>query len=160
MASMSIQLFIKTFLRQYDVGCDLKRYQYLLDMVDWSEYTYTDQLMEKLQWDSLGYCRNTLHKSEQLEIVLITWLPGQRTYWHGHPEHGCLMKVLVGSLEECQHNVSVPIVHSTGSVSYVDGSQNHQIINSTTSLPAVSLHIYSPGNFYNSLFDETPVSKL
>lgn len=149
----TLQYFVKRFKQQYKIGEDLEQWMHLLNHVDWCE----DEHRQGLRWDDDSYCRNPLYHTNELEMVLITWLPGQSTALHGHPEHGCLMKVLEGELVEwnvCppppreQNNVESRRVHSKGSVSYISGSQKHQIYNASQTVPAVSLHIYSPGSYY------------
>lgn len=97
------------------------------------------------------YTKNILYRNSDLEIILISWLPGQHTKLHSHPKNGCILKVLEGELNEIKINEK-DIIESnieTGQVSLMHDDLGKHIISNVGSETAVSLHIYSPPNFYN-----------
>ena len=74
---------------------------------------------------------------------------------HGHPEHGCIMMPLQGSLLEERFTVfeSLPNKYSSahkniiceGETAFINNSMGvHQVKNNGDTM-AVSLHVYSPG---------------
>lgn len=95
------------------------------------------------------YCRTVIHYEEAFRILLIGWQPRQETPWHDHPSGGCILKLLRGRLQENQlddaRNRKTCYLNQQ-EISYVEGEETHQIRNGSESEPAVSLHIYSPGN--------------
>ena len=52
---------------------------------------------QHVKFDDRTYCKNILYRDDHIECILIGWLPGQASPLHGHPENGCLMRVLSGS---------------------------------------------------------------
>ena len=99
------------------------------------------------------YMRNLIYRDKKLEILLICWLPGQQTKIHNHPKNGCLMKILDGNIKEItydQYNSKILTSNTLplDYVGYIDNSKCvHKMINHTDN-KCVSLHIYSPPNFY------------
>jgi hypothetical protein len=97
--------------------------------------------------------RILLHRNKWLDAYLLTWMPQQGTSWHGHPDRGCIYKLLVGELvEERTSNTGETPVTSTllteGDASYIDNSIGfHRVINQSKR-PSVSLHFYAPPGYY------------
>lgn len=98
-------------------------------------------------------------------IAVLTWLPGQMTNIHGHPENGCIMMPLHGTLTEERFNIAEPIsltsngvcptknlsvqkeirIIMPGQAAFINDTIGyHQVKNNSNTL-AVSLHVYSPG---------------
>ena len=96
------------------------------------------------------YKRNLVFRNDNVEIFLLGWLPNQKTPFHNHPEKGCLMKILEGTLQESIMNcngVITDFLRKKGDSSYIhDSLGTHQVINQNTK--SISLHIYSPPNHY------------
>ncbi len=104
------------------------------------------------------YSREIIHQIRDFDVVLIGWMPGQKSPIHNHPTNGCLIYPIQGHLlEERFCDQLNPISESTigaGEYSYIDnGICVHRLGNASTSQPAVSVHIYSPSNFTASVFD-------
>jgi len=76
---------------------------------------------------------------------LICWAPNQESGIHDHPDGGCLVKVLSGTLEEI-----TPLEGKTihpGQYSYQCGKTGlHNIVNHGPQ-DAVTLHIYAPTKY-------------
>jgi hypothetical protein len=109
---------------------------------DWTKYAKINQN---------SYNKNSIYKDQDFEIVVITWYKNQSTNMHKHPSNGCLMKVLLGSLTEqkvlTDNSISINTLN-TNDISYIhDKYAKHKIYNNNNL--SVSLHIYSPTNFYN-----------
>jgi uncharacterized NAD(P)/FAD-binding protein YdhS/mannose-6-phosphate isomerase-like protein (cupin superfamily) len=102
---------------------------------------------------SVGYGRKRVLKREDYEILVMTWLPGQRTGPHDHG--GCIstFKVLQGEALEtryrdCADSLVEPSIRrqmSAGDVGHDDTGVIHEIMNgSAEGTPLVSLHVYAP----------------
>ena len=101
------------------------------------------------------YARNLIVKTDRFELLLLTWMPGQRTPIHDHAGSRCWVAIHSGQLciKSYQPIVSdeAPLVaigsattHFAGEVNYVDdGIAVHSITNNAQD-PAVSLHLYAP----------------
>ena len=97
------------------------------------------------------YTKNILFRNENIEIIIISWLPGQHTKLHSHPKNGCILKILEGELNEIIFNNGIMNEHKLKSkeVSFMHDNMGKHIISNVTNNTAISLHIYSPPNFYN-----------
>jgi hypothetical protein len=121
---------------------DMKQFKNILNMnIDWSKYA---------KIDINNYNKNCIYRDKDFEIIIITWYKNQSTKLHKHPSNGCLMKVLLGSLTEKKilNNKSIKINHyNSNDISYIhDDYAQHKIYNNNN--VSVSIHIYSPPNFY------------
>lgn len=105
-------------------------------------------LKDHIEYDSNKYCRQILHQTKEFEVILICWLPHQKTPFHGHPNNGCLMKLMKGKLNEVNRKGKddIETVVVENEVTYLDGSQEHMISNLADH--SISLHIYSPSRYY------------
>ena len=122
---------------------DMKQFKNILNMnIDWSKYA---------KIDINNYNKNCIYRDKDFEIIIITWYKNQLTKLHSHPSNGCLMKVLLGSLKEKKilNNKSIKINnYNPNDISFIhDKAGKHKIYNNSNI--SVSIHIYSPPNFYN-----------
>lgn len=144
---MDIIQFVNYF-KQCFRNNSLSFYSSLLrnDIVNWKQF---------IKFDKNGYCRNIIYIDKEIEFVIISWLPGQSTPVHFHPNNGCLMKILDGELYEeryiAQNRPIKKKNYVKNDISYIGGSEQHVIHNMSPNVPAISLHIYSPSNFYSKL---------
>jgi predicted metal-dependent enzyme (double-stranded beta helix superfamily) len=139
-----------------------------------------DLYVNAVEYDSVTYKRNVLYRDEDIEILLICWMPGQKTPVHDHPDQGCLVRVLSGELHETLYNLGVRYASpddkqsyfdhgypegslraakhrsiGTGAVSYLSGDRGvHRLWNKSEE-PAMSLHVYSP-----PLYKPTPMREV
>jgi cysteine dioxygenase len=111
---------------------------------DWKKYE---------KYCDIKYARNIILQNENVEILLICWKKGQKSCIHDHPERGCLMKVLKGSLVEdvyVSENNNLKFVSSnilkTNNIGYKIGKTHVHAIFSPNE-DTVSLHIYSPPKY-------------
>lgn len=94
------------------------------------------------------YYSSTLFRTEKFEIRLLCWKPFQETPIHGHPQNGCLMRILEGELVEKKiDNTETETTYKKGDVSFITSPESHILRN--TKQDSVSLHIYSPSGFYD-----------
>jgi hypothetical protein len=92
-------------------------------------------------------------------MYLIAWNPFCHTSVHNHPEGGCLMKILDGTVKEQRfmNAESFSIVESLnkGDISYIhDDIGLHRILNENNNT-SYSLNIYSP-NMHNDTINYKP----
>uniref|UniRef100_A0A6C0J053 Cysteine dioxygenase n=1 Tax=viral metagenome TaxID=1070528 RepID=A0A6C0J053_9ZZZZ len=109
-----------------------------------------DELKKFVFFDKEKYKKNVVYRNSNYEIILITWLPGQQTKLHAHPKNGCIMKVLEGELNE---NLYIPgkiidNIYKKEDISYIDNTIGKHIISNNSKNNTISLHIYSPPNYY------------
>lgn len=94
---------------------------------------------------------HVLIHNELLKVVLIHWPSGKISNIHGHPEGGCVFKVLHGSIEEMRYTtggspqlLSVSTYHR-GGMGYIDDEIAYHAVGNPFNGPAISLHAYTPG---------------
>ena len=104
-----------------------------------------------IKYNKNNYNRNYIYKNDIFEIICITWLPGQYTKEHEHPENGCIMKLLDGSLYESinRNKNMLHYHHKKNSITFMHNKFGKHLIGNHTDKPSISLHIYSPPNYYN-----------
>lgn len=106
------------------------------------------------QWQRVGrllpdparpdaYDRHTIGLVDDVEVVIIKWGLHATTPLHGHPEGGCWLAVLEGSLmEELPHMGRSDIM----SIGYRRGPGDMHVIRNVGDIPAMSVHIYDHGS--------------
>lgn len=124
---------LKDILLEYS-GDDYKRY------CDFSDKSYT---------------RNLIFRDEHFEILILCWNKHQKSGIHNHPEKGCLVRVLEGSLRELCYDgdnrfISENIINKDD-ISYQKGyNGRHNIVNGKNR--SVTLHVYSPPDYEPDFF--------
>jgi len=99
------------------------------------------------------YIRFNVYKSSEVDIKLISWSPQQGSPKHNHPNQGCLMKILEGSLTETRYsskNIGQVVnkgKYSVGDILFIQDSLGYHVVENREAQPAISLHVYAPG-FY------------
>jgi predicted metal-dependent enzyme (double-stranded beta helix superfamily) len=117
--------------------------------VDWRPYA---------QFSDAGYMRHLIYRHELFEILLLCWNPMQSTALHDHPEQGCVLKVLQGTLWEEKYKIGIHEPFQTasleaGSVGFMDNTMGIHRVTNKGELPAVSLHVYAPAGYQANLFE-------
>jgi predicted metal-dependent enzyme (double-stranded beta helix superfamily) len=102
----------------------------------------------RVRLDPEGRWYERIHMTDDFEVWLISWLPGQSTGFHDHGPSAGAFGVVWGELDESVASkrgaktratrVSAGVVRSFGP-RYV-----HDVQNSSTGAVAVSVHAYSP----------------
>ena len=92
-----------------------------------------------------------LIENEHMKAVLIHWAPGSRSRIHGHPDGGCVFKVLYGKLEEQRYTskepsslVSENTLHA-GGMGYIHDQIGYHAVGNPFRESAISLHAYATG---------------
>lgn len=86
-----------------------------------------------------------------IKVVLIHWTPGKVSSVHGHPQGGCVFKVLQGRLEEKRYSpdeaqqLLAVSSFQAGSMAYIDDNLAYHAVGNPFDAPAISLHVYTPG---------------
>lgn len=123
--------------------------RFLLDNVDLSE----KEIKALACFDQETYSRKRLFKNEHCEVLLLSWLNGQRSKIHDHLHTSCGVKIMHGeateTLFEVAANGQIFASQSThypqGSVTVSQDNDIHQISNlQAGDEPLITLHIYSP----------------
>jgi cysteine dioxygenase len=114
-----------------------------------------DSIHNFINYNATNYTRNLVHvdRKNDFSIYIMCWMPNQQSGIHDHPEHGCMMKVLKGQVEEILYtdpsNIKDTKNISEGQCGYIQGQDLHNVINKEA--PSVTLHIYSPA-FHDTKF--------
>jgi predicted metal-dependent enzyme (double-stranded beta helix superfamily) len=139
-----------------------------------------DLYVNSVEYDDVSYKRNVLYRDDDIEILLICWMPGQKTPVHDHPDQGCLVRVLSGELHETLYHLGVRYASQDdkqsyfdqgypegalraakqrsigkGAVSYLCGDRGVHRLWNKSSEPAMSMHVYSP-----PLYKPTPMREV
>lgn len=147
-----------------------KLYQYIKESLE-SQKNFIDinkNLPELINSDIVAFCYskaifnfkkyNKIKLSEfsndLFEIVLICWDEKSETRIHDHPDNGCILYLMDGSLEEELYNTSLIMIKTTiykpKNISYMDNKKGYHKIKCLKK--AISLHIYSPPNYKINTF--------
>lgn len=103
-------------------------------------------------FDSSLYTRNLVHRSEEFELLLLCWEPGQVTPIHNHQGQRCWMGVLDGAVQETLFRTPagagalVPGAvrdFQRGAVAFIADELGLHRIAPIGERRAVSLHLYS-----------------
>jgi predicted metal-dependent enzyme (double-stranded beta helix superfamily) len=102
--------------------------------------------------DQANYVRTLLYRDERSEMLLLTWMPGQRSPAHDHGVSGCVVRVVCGMATEhcygCAEDAAadrngVMRTFSPGSVLKAEDDSCHTLGNDGSE-PLITLHIYAP----------------
>jgi cysteine dioxygenase len=105
------------------------------------------------------YGRNLIAKSEFFELLVLTWLPEQRTAIHDHNDQRCWMLLELGSLTFKNYEPIGPIIpgkkyslkpavraqtlKAGSNPVYIDDSMGIHSIANASRKPAISVHLYA-----------------
>jgi len=146
--SLSYQDFIQQ-LEHTSKPLSISKIRYVLDNLYLSEH----QIKELAEFKDETYCRKRLFKNEHCEVLMLSWLNGQRSKIHDHLGTSCGVKVLSGQATETVfERAPNKHIYATESNVYEEGSVTasidddiHQISNlQANNEPLVTIHIYSP----------------
>lgn len=105
-----------------------------------------------LAFDADGYVRRRLFLDESWEILLLCWLPGQKTAIHDHGASWGATLVLTGDLVEAQyrwrgHGLPIEFKGEAALGAHqvtVETQDTIHTVSNQSAAPAASLHLYSP----------------
>ena len=102
-----------------------------------------------IEWDIKGYNKKRIDdlSTDEFDMYTISWLPEQITSIHDHPQNGCIMYLMSGTLEEKIYNKKLELIETRvikgPYIGYIHDSIGFHSIHCIEK--AVTLHIYSPG---------------
>ena len=120
-------------------------------------------LMEFAFWKDGGYTRNCIERTENFELLLLCWNPGDSTPVHCHGQQRCWVYQVSGSVEEVTYkeNKAGDLVPNhkrrlkSGDFSYMDDSMGYHTLENTSEAKAMSLHLYAKPIDTCTYFDNT-----
>lgn len=131
----------------------------LRDLVTTIGVRHRADLLAKVRFASPQRWWARLALTEEVEVWLLSWLPGQHTEPHDHGGASGAFSVVLGSLSETYRYPGGPVQqrpHDVGSAIGFGAGRAHQVWN-TTLAQAATVHAYSPPlvptREYDSLWD-------
>jgi cysteine dioxygenase len=103
-------------------------------------------------WSEERYTRNLIARSDDFELLLLCWGPGQESPIHNHEGQNCWMGVLDGRIEEVQYAFPAsagPLaelgasVCDPGRVAFIHDEIGLHLVRGHAGRAAVSLHLYA-----------------
>jgi cysteine dioxygenase len=139
-----------------DAGTNVK--QILQDYLskkptDWRKYSF---------FCDLKYARNLIEITEQFELMVICWKPGQESPIHNHSGQRCWMAILEGDMEEVYyfydelHQVlreGQRQIHPQGTVGFItDEIALHKVRPANKFSHGITMHLYSKPIPFSSIY--------
>lgn len=131
----------------------------LRDLVTTIGTDFRDDLLAQVRFASPQRWWARLELTEEVEVWLLSWLPGQHTAPHDHGGASGAFSVVLGTLSETYRYPGSGLgarTHQTGDAIGFGAGRAHQVRNSSTE-KAATVHAYSPPlvptREYDSLWD-------
>ena len=110
--------------------------------------------IQKVENDGNYYEKYCLFENESFSLILIRWNKDSFSKIHDHPDKGCIMRVLKGSLKEETYTPKLNLISTNllkeDKIGYKKGNKIlHKIIALQES---ISLHVYIPGNYKTNYY--------
>jgi len=111
----------------------------------------TADLMKYAFWGDKGYTRNCIERTDDFELLLLCWNPGDATPIHCHGKQRCWVYQVSGQMEEViyikdgQNNI-IPDMNrilKSGDISYMDDSKGFHTLHNNSDSKIMSLHLYA-----------------
>ncbi|MDQ3406253.1 MAG: cysteine dioxygenase family protein [Actinomycetota bacterium] len=118
----------------------------LRDLTARTASTLREPLIDTARFTSPQRWWTRLALTSEIELWLLTWLPGQGTKPHDHGGAAGAFSVLLGDVAETFRYPAGPIrnhLHVTGAAVGFGGGRAHQMQN-LGRVPAATIHAYSP----------------
>jgi len=123
-----------------------------------SNLKYKEEEWKKYIFESSEhYTRNLVASKDFVyDLILLCWMPGQKSAVHDHRTSGCWMRVLQGELTETRYRQTgtetmpgsleklTAETFSSPMTFYINNSIGVHSVANTGTIPAYSLHLYSP----------------
>ncbi|MEP2936742.1 MAG: cysteine dioxygenase family protein [Gilvibacter sp.] len=101
-------------------------------------------------WKPDGYTRNCIKRTQEYELVLICWNPGDITSVHGHNQQRCWVYQVDGAIseqrfemgEQGQLKESQYLELTSGELSYMNDKMGYHALENRSQARARSLHLY------------------
>ncbi len=110
--------------------------------------------IEKISNENTFYEKYYLFENTNFSLVLIKWNKDSSSKIHDHPDKGCIMRILRGSLKEETYSlklnkISINIINKD-KIGYKQGKKIlHKII---ALEDTISLHVYIPGCYKATIY--------
>ena len=66
----------------------------LKEIYDWFAQLEIKDIESLFGYEDENYCRIPLLARDEYDLLICCWKPGQESAFHGHPNQGCLVKIL------------------------------------------------------------------
>ncbi len=126
----------------------------LIDLCnDWIDKNKSIKI-EKISNENSFYEKYYLYENANFSFVLIKWNKDSSSKIHDHPDKGCIMRILRGSLKEETYSlklnkISVSIINKD-KIGYKQGKKIlHKIISLEDT---ISIHVYIPGYYKANIY--------
>lgn len=126
---------------------------------EYNSMDYINYIPLEYNFNNYGYQRIKLNEFSNniFEFILIIWKPNSLSKIHDHPENGCLMKILNGTIDEHEYNNKLEFKAywklSKGMISYIEKNNTLHSISNTSDEFAFTLHIYTPPNYTSNTYN-------
>jgi len=104
--------------------------------------------------------KHILVQNDAIKIMLIRWQPGDLSDIHGHAIGGGLIKVLHGEIEEkrftadSEQRLLAKSTYLPDHICYIDDVMGLHSVGNNLDSPALTLHVYTPGNYQVKKYDK------
>lgn len=92
------------------------------------------------------YARHLIFKTDNLEVLLVCWLPGQSAEIHDHGNSDAITLILEGQMAHTTYypdGTKVSGILQAGDIEHIPVGVKHEVINNSNQ-KLITLHIYSP----------------
>ena len=139
------------------LSCSL---QQVWEVVSYNPVSILD-VTEKVRFDPRKYNRMALHSTDDYQMLILSWGPGQKSEVHNHRGSQCVIRVLSGVAEETVYMPTAGGFFETNTKHYGAGSvfggedaDIHCVGPPQNGVePLVTLHVYRPALTDMELFD-------
>lgn len=111
-----------------------------------------------VRFDPRDRYTSRLLQTHDVDLWLLTWLPGQQTTLHDHGDAAAVVTVLSGAVEEVRADTDGALTRhllTAGDSVWSPPGAVHQVVHAGAG-PAVSLHAYSPQLTRTTSYDDGP----
>lgn len=146
MSALTLEAFLRESLRQRVARAPVAVLAALVERL-----SLAPRLVEGLvQFDPAGYQRRLICRTAVLDLLVLSWMPGQTSAIHDHARSRGVVRVHAGTLTSraftvraqrarLEHEDHLP----AGSVAPVEVGEVHQLAN-TSATGLVTIHAYAP----------------
>lgn len=97
------------------------------------------------------YARHLVIRTDNIEMLVVCWMPGQITALHGHGPTDGIVTVLEGQMQntnvmpssDLKEGKKITRVYQAGDILHTPVGVSHRMAN-TSDAPAMTLHVYAP----------------
>lgn len=101
-------------------------------------------------WSGDGYTRNSIHRNDDYELILLCWNKGDSTPIHGHDGQNCWVYQIEGQISEIRYEKfdngnlleTNRMQMSPGKLSFMNNAMGYHKLKNDTVGRAMTLHAY------------------